>query len=71
MDSYRDSFTVTLSVDILDSLLGNLIIIAKSFFIFIKAINFIYSLFNAHLCGLVARVPGYRSRGSNFDSHRY
>jgi hypothetical protein len=23
------------------------------------------------LCGLVARVPGYRSRGSGFDSRRY
>jgi hypothetical protein len=45
MDSYRDSFTVTLSVDILDSLLGNLIIIAKSFFIFIRAINFVYLQF--------------------------
>jgi hypothetical protein len=24
-----------------------------------------------HLCGLVARVPGYRSRGPGFDSRRY
>jgi hypothetical protein len=23
------------------------------------------------LCGLVVRVPGYRSRGSGFDSQRY
>jgi hypothetical protein len=23
------------------------------------------------LCGLVARVPGYRSRGPRFDSQRY
>jgi hypothetical protein len=23
------------------------------------------------LCGLVVRVPGYRSRGSEFDSRRY
>jgi hypothetical protein len=23
------------------------------------------------LCGLVVRVPGYRSRGSGFDSHQY
>jgi hypothetical protein len=23
------------------------------------------------LCGLVVRVPGYRSRGSRFDSRRY
>jgi hypothetical protein len=23
------------------------------------------------LCGLVVRVPGYRSRGSGFDSRRY
>jgi hypothetical protein len=26
---------------------------------------------NAHLCGLVVRVPGYRSRGTEFDSWRY
>jgi hypothetical protein len=24
-----------------------------------------------HLCGLVARVTGYRSRGPGFDSRRY
>jgi hypothetical protein len=24
-----------------------------------------------HLCGLVVTVPGYRSRGSAFDSRRY
>jgi hypothetical protein len=24
-----------------------------------------------HLCGLVVRVPGYRSRGPGFDSRRY
>jgi hypothetical protein len=24
-----------------------------------------------HLCGLAVRVPGYRSRGPVFDSHRY
>jgi hypothetical protein len=24
-----------------------------------------------HLCGLVARVPGYRFRGPGFDSGRY
>jgi hypothetical protein len=24
-----------------------------------------------HLCGLVVRVPAYRSRGSGFDSRRY
>jgi hypothetical protein len=23
------------------------------------------------LCGLVARVPGYRSRGTGYDSRRY
>jgi hypothetical protein len=27
--------------------------------------------FVGHLCGLVVRVPGYRSRGSGFDSLRY
>jgi hypothetical protein len=26
---------------------------------------------NDHLCGLVVRVPGYRSRGPRFDSRRY
>jgi hypothetical protein len=24
-----------------------------------------------HLCGLLVRVPGYRSRGPAFDSRRY
>jgi hypothetical protein len=24
-----------------------------------------------HLCGLVIRVPGYKSRGPGFDSRRY
>jgi hypothetical protein len=24
-----------------------------------------------HFCGLVVRVPGYRSRGLGFDSRRY
>jgi hypothetical protein len=24
-----------------------------------------------HLCGLVVRVPGYKSRGPGFDSRRY
>jgi hypothetical protein len=29
------------------------------------------SNFDDHLCGLVVRVPGYRSRGPEFDSRRY
>jgi hypothetical protein len=29
------------------------------------------SVFKDRLCGLVVRVPGYRSRGSGFDSRRY
>jgi hypothetical protein len=28
-------------------------------------------LFKGRLCGLVIRVPGYRSRGPGFDSRRY
>jgi hypothetical protein len=27
--------------------------------------------FSGRLCGLVVRLPGYRFRGSGFDSHRY
>jgi hypothetical protein len=31
----------------------------------------IFSVVNDRLCGLVARVPGYRTRGPVFDSRRY
>jgi hypothetical protein len=30
-----------------------------------------YKFMNDRFCGLVVRVPGYRSRGSEFDSRRY
>jgi hypothetical protein len=30
-----------------------------------------YLVYIDRLCGLVIRVPGYRSRGPGFDSHRY
>jgi hypothetical protein len=29
------------------------------------------SAYSDHLCGLVVRVPGYKSRDSRFDSRRY
>jgi hypothetical protein len=32
---------------------------------------FYFNLFYDRLCGLVVRVPGYRSRGPGFDSWRY
>jgi hypothetical protein len=37
--------------------------------IWLKQCSWIYS--NYLLCGLVARVPGYRSRGPRFDSRRH
>jgi hypothetical protein len=30
-----------------------------------------WDMVNDHLCGLVIRVPCYRSRGPGFDSRRY
>jgi hypothetical protein len=38
--------------------------------IYIYIIYIIY-IITDHLCGLVVRVPGYRSTGSGFDSLRY
>jgi hypothetical protein len=35
-------------------------------------LNLFYALYiSAHLCGLVVKVPGYRSRGPGFDSQHY
>jgi hypothetical protein len=34
--------------------------------------DFLHAIITVHrLCGLVIRVPGYRSRGPGFDSRRY
>jgi hypothetical protein len=44
---------------------------------FIKIYNIFKTIYNMvyilqdRLCGLVVRVPGYRSRGPRFDSRRY
>jgi hypothetical protein len=35
-----------------------------------KISNLIYNL-SDHLCGLVVKIPGYRSRGPGVDSRRY
>jgi hypothetical protein len=34
-------------------------------------IFYFWVMYGDHLCGLVVRVPGYRSRGPGFDSRRY
>jgi hypothetical protein len=33
--------------------------------------KFLHLALHDRLCGLVVRVPGYRSRGARFDSQRY
>jgi hypothetical protein len=37
----------------------------------LKRFNFVRVLKLSDLCGLVIRVPGYRSRGPGFDFQRY
>jgi hypothetical protein len=37
----------------------------------LKTLNTINIKYEYFLCGLVGTVPGYRSRGTEFDSRRY
>jgi hypothetical protein len=43
------------------------------FYVFVSKIMYrvILNTVGDRLCGLVVRVPGYRSRGPGFDSRRY
>jgi hypothetical protein len=43
----------------------------RKIFLYFQDDFLLYVQFVDHLCGLVVRVPSYRSRGSGFDSQRY
>jgi hypothetical protein len=75
LKTVRPIFHSTLQLHILyakfDLLIGKI-----KFFIYIlkshrSTLSYLISPVHDRLCGLVVRVPGYRSRGPGFDSQRY